>query len=140
VAPPSSSLASSRSTPLSSPGTRVVRWSTSWDRPSVRRPFLGVEVQSPFSGISGAIVEVVPSGPAANAGIVPGDIVTAVSGQAIASPARLGDLLLGECPMARCSCTTSICLGYKAPWRCNWPGDPHRENRLRASTTNRVWW
>jgi len=61
--------------------------------------FLGVEVQSPFSGISGAeIVEVVPGGPAANAGLVPGDIVTALNGQAITSPEGLTDLLLGESP------------------------------------------
>ena len=61
--------------------------------------FLGVEVQSPFSGISGAeIVEVVPGGPAANAGLVPGDIVTALNGQAFTSPEGLTDLLFGESP------------------------------------------
>jgi len=61
--------------------------------------FLGVEVQSPFAGISGAeIIEIVPGGPPANAGLVPGDIVTAVNGQAITSPEGLSDLLLGESP------------------------------------------
>jgi S1-C subfamily serine protease len=61
--------------------------------------FLGVEVQSPFSGISGTeIVEVVPGGPAANAGLVPGDIITALNGRAITSPEELTDFLLGESP------------------------------------------
>lgn len=63
--------------------------------------FLGVELRSPFAGISGAeIVEVVPGGPAADAGLVPGDVVTAVNGQAVTSPEELTDLLLGESPSA----------------------------------------
>jgi S1-C subfamily serine protease len=61
--------------------------------------FLGVEVQSPLSGSSGAeIVEVVPGSPAANAGLVQGDTITAVAGQAISSPQALADVLQGEHP------------------------------------------
>jgi S1-C subfamily serine protease len=63
--------------------------------------FLGVEVESPTSGISGAeIVEVVPSGPAAQAGLAPGDTITALGGQAVSSPDSLTDLLLGGAPGA----------------------------------------
>lgn len=83
-----------RASPARSCRTGPQAWST-----LVRRAFLGVEAQSPFFGVSGAeIMEVVPGGPAANAGLVPGDIVTAINGQAITSPEVLGHLMLGESP------------------------------------------
>lgn len=63
--------------------------------------FLGVEVEVPVSGIAGAeIVGVVPNGPAALAGLVPGDTITAFDGQPVSSPDGLTDLLLGEKPGA----------------------------------------
>lgn len=66
--------------------------------------FLGVEVRSPFGGTSGAeIDQTVPGGPAATAGLVPGDVITAVNGQAISSPDDLTDLLLAESPGASVS-------------------------------------
>jgi len=63
--------------------------------------FLGLQVQTPFSGIPGAeIVVVVPGGPAAQAGLTEGDTVTAVDGRSVTSPDSLTDLLLGEAPGA----------------------------------------
>lgn len=69
--------------------------------------FLGVEVQTPLSGIPGAeIVSVVPREPAAQAGLAPGDTITAFDGQTVSSPGSLTDLLLAETP------GTSVPLQY----------------------------
>jgi len=69
--------------------------------------FLGVSVQSPFFGYSGAqIAEVVPGSAAAQAGLTPGDVITSVNGQAVSSPESLTDLLLAEAPGA------SVQIGY----------------------------
>ena len=60
--------------------------------------FLGVDVQQPF-GVSGAeVVGVVSNGPAAQAGLVPGDIITTFGGQSVSSPGSLTDLLLSAAP------------------------------------------
>jgi S1-C subfamily serine protease len=72
--------------------------------------FLGVEVMSPFSGISGAeIVGVVPTGPAAAAGLSTGDVITGFDGQPVSSPESLTGPLLGETP------GTSVQLRYLDP-------------------------
>lgn len=60
---------------------------------------LGVDVETPVLGISGAeIVEVVVGGPAAQAGLTEGDIITAVDGQPVTSPDSLTSVMLGEAP------------------------------------------
>jgi S1-C subfamily serine protease len=60
--------------------------------------FLGIEVgQSAYD--SGALVEgVVSSGPAAVAGLAPGDLITFFGGRAVGSPARLTSLVLARKP------------------------------------------
>jgi S1-C subfamily serine protease len=61
--------------------------------------FLGVEVRTPFGGASGAeIVAVVPGDPAAQGGLVAGDMITALAGQPVTSPESLTTALLGEAP------------------------------------------
>jgi S1-C subfamily serine protease len=64
--------------------------------------FLGVEVvtlrsATRGSGASGAtIAEIVPGGPAAVAGLVAGDTITAIGGHAVSTPTALGTVILSE--------------------------------------------
>jgi S1-C subfamily serine protease len=68
--------------------------------------FLGVDVASNGSGSPGAIIAaVVPGGPAANAGLAAGDVITSIDGHAISSPAALGATLVREKVGARISAT-----------------------------------
>ena len=68
--------------------------------------FLGIQVAADAYGGSGAVVEdVVQGSPAAAAGLVPGDLITAVGGRAIASPATLGSIVAAKKPGARVSIT-----------------------------------
>jgi len=63
--------------------------------------FLGVLVRTPFFGPSGAeIVEVVPGSAAADAGLNPGDVITTVNGEPVASPESFADRLLVKAPGA----------------------------------------
>jgi S1-C subfamily serine protease len=65
--------------------------------------FMGVQVASGFRGerVTGAaIAGVTAGGPAAAAGLTPGDVITAVNGYAIASPAALTSSLLTKKPGA----------------------------------------
>lgn len=64
---------------------------------------LGVEVRSAGglggSGVSGAVVAgVLDSGPAAQAGIVAGDVITSVDGHTVSSAESLTNIMLGERP------------------------------------------
>jgi len=71
--------------------------------------FLGVNVSSGFGfgdAASGAAIEaVVPGGPAASADLVPGDVITAVGGRAVSSPAALQALMRSEKPGTKVSVT-----------------------------------
>jgi S1-C subfamily serine protease len=68
--------------------------------------FLGVEVTTDGYGNSGAdVTNVVQGGPAADAGLVPGDLITSVDGQSISSPTGLTDAVLGEKSGAHVSIT-----------------------------------
>ena len=66
-------------------------------------PFLGVSVTSPFGGeSSGAVIAgVVPGGPAATAGLVPGDVITSINGHAVSTPTSLARVLLTESATAK---------------------------------------
>ena len=64
--------------------------------------FLGVDVRPSGSGAAGeAVVGVVPRSPAAKAGIVAGDTITAVSGHAVTSPTSVLEQLLPRHPGER---------------------------------------
>jgi S1-C subfamily serine protease len=65
--------------------------------------FLGVQVGASDYGEGAAIVTVVPSSPAAAAGLVPGDVVVGFDGQRIASPSALTSTMAREKPGARVS-------------------------------------
>lgn len=60
--------------------------------------FLGVDVQTAASGTGAQIVQVVPGGPAAGAGLAQGDVITAVAGQSIGSPSDITNVMLTERP------------------------------------------
>ena len=70
--------------------------------------FLGIQVQSVGfgNGQSGAMIAgVVSGGPAAAAGLVPGDVITAINGQAIADPTSIAPLILTMKPGAQVTVT-----------------------------------
>ncbi|HEX6763562.1 MAG TPA: trypsin-like peptidase domain-containing protein [Gaiellaceae bacterium] len=69
--------------------------------------FLGIEVENVVAGdgygygspTSGALVAgVVPGGPAANAGLVEGDVITAIAGHTISSPTQISGVILQRKP------------------------------------------
>lgn len=72
-------------------------------------PFLGVEVSSPGNGGYGSyggepgaeIVGVLPGGPAARAGLQVYDVITAVAGRTVTTPAAITSLLLTKKPGAK---------------------------------------
>jgi S1-C subfamily serine protease len=69
--------------------------------------FLGVGVQDAGNGQAGALIETtVPSGPSDSAGLVAGDVITAVDGQPVADATSLGQLMQHETPGA------SVQVGY----------------------------
>jgi S1-C subfamily serine protease len=68
--------------------------------------FLGVEVEENSYGGSGAVItSVVPGGPAAAAGLTPGDLITSIGGRAISSPAGLTTILMTQKPGALIAAT-----------------------------------
>jgi S1-C subfamily serine protease len=94
--------------------------------------FLGIEVQSVgapgFGGAytSGALIAgVVPGGPAASAGLAAGDVITAINGRTVSSPAAVSALVLTKKPGAKitvayvdqfgASHTASVTLGSGPP-------------------------
>jgi S1-C subfamily serine protease len=62
--------------------------------------FMGVQLEnSPsFAGQGATIVGVVPGGPAATAGLVPGDVITAVAGRAVSGPSDIEPIILAHKP------------------------------------------
>lgn len=89
-------------------------------------PFLGVLVQSSGSGAAGAAVaEVVSGGPAAGAGLQPGDVITGIDSQGVTSPEGLTAALLRFRPGATIrvhylqssgqAATTTVQLGSGPP-------------------------
>jgi S1-C subfamily serine protease len=81
--------------------------------------FLGVQVQSAISGgygpypgygssstTAGALIaDVVTGGPAASAGLAPGDVITAINGQTISSPTAISSIVLKLKPGAKVNVT-----------------------------------
>jgi thiol-disulfide isomerase/thioredoxin len=63
--------------------------------PSVRRGWLGVELEAlPDRSLAGVAVSgVIPESPAEQAGIVPGDVILLIDGQAVASPEQVVQLI-----------------------------------------------
>jgi S1-C subfamily serine protease len=67
--------------------------------------FLGIQVES--GGQAGALIAgVVPTGPAASAGLAAGDVITAVDGHSVSSPTDVSSLILTETP------GTTVTVGY----------------------------
>jgi S1-C subfamily serine protease len=63
--------------------------------------FLGVSVGSPPQGTSGALIaSLVAGGPADQAGLVAGDVITSLDGNPVDSPTTLGTLMQHETPSA----------------------------------------
>jgi S1-C subfamily serine protease len=73
--------------------------------------FLGIQVQAVGGGFgspvgSGAMIAaVVSGGPAATAGLVPGDVITAINGQAITTPTSITSQILAMKPGAKVTIT-----------------------------------
>lgn len=66
--------------------------------------FFGIEVTADEYGDSGAMVaDVVSGSPAAAAGLEPGDLITAIGGRAVSSPATLGSAVAARKPGTRVS-------------------------------------
>ncbi|OLE01537.1 MAG: hypothetical protein AUG91_01035 [Actinobacteria bacterium 13_1_20CM_4_69_9] len=62
--------------------------------------FMGVQLGNgpPFADQGATIVGLVPGGPAAAAGLVPGDVITAVSGRAVSGPSDIEPIILAHKP------------------------------------------
>jgi len=66
--------------------------------------FLGVAVSPSSYDTPGAMIaSVVPGGPAAKAGLVPGDLITAIAGRTVTSPTSLAAVMRGQKPTAKVS-------------------------------------
>ena len=62
-------------------------------------PFLGVELGNrPSAGRGATIVGVIPGGPVAAAGLVPGDVITAAAGRAVSGPSDIESIILAHKP------------------------------------------
>ncbi len=75
---------------------------------------LGVSIRTTNSGFGGQtpgapIADVVPGGPADQAGLGPGDVITSLAGQAVTSPDALTAIMLTEQPGA------TVTVGYTTP-------------------------
>jgi S1-C subfamily serine protease len=87
--------------------------------------FLGIEVEPNPSASGALIASVVSGGPAASAGLAAGDVITAISGRTISSPAAIPGLVLTKKPGAKItvayddqsgtSYTASVTLGSGPP-------------------------
>jgi S1-C subfamily serine protease len=78
--------------------------------------FLGVSAASTdavpgydYTQPGAVVAEVVPGGPADSAGLASGDLITAIDGHAVASPAAVGSLVLAQKPGA------TVTVGYVDP-------------------------
>ena len=62
--------------------------------------FLGVQLGNgpSFGGKGATIVSIVPGAPAAAAGLVPGDVIIAVTGRAVSSPSDIAPIILAHKP------------------------------------------
>jgi S1-C subfamily serine protease len=72
--------------------------------------FLGVQLEPSFAG-QATIVGVVPGGPAAAAGLVPGDLIIAVAGRAVSGPSDIAPIILAHKPGDRITITYSDASG-----------------------------
>jgi S1-C subfamily serine protease len=67
--------------------------------------FLGVQVASGGYGSGAVVAGVVPGGPAADAGLVASDVITAIDGHGVTSPSDVQSIMLTETPGATVSVT-----------------------------------
>jgi putative serine protease PepD len=63
---------------------------------TIRRPYLGVTTTPDSRGAG--VVEVAPAGPAADAGVQAGDVITSVDGRPVSEPEDLSEALSGKEP------------------------------------------
>jgi S1-C subfamily serine protease len=75
--------------------------------------FLGVELgnRPSFAGQGTTIIGVVPGGPAAAAGLVPGDVITAAAGRAVSGPSVIQSIILAHRPGDKVTFTYSDATG-----------------------------
>jgi S1-C subfamily serine protease len=75
--------------------------------------FMGVQLgNSPsFAGQGATIVGLVPGGPAAAAGLVPGDVITAVAGRAVSGPSDIEPIILAHKPADKVTVTYTDASG-----------------------------
>jgi S1-C subfamily serine protease len=56
-------------------------------------PWLGLSTQASASGSGALVTKVSPGGPAEQAGLQSGDVITAINGQAVTSPAQINGVV-----------------------------------------------
>ena len=75
--------------------------------------FLGVEIGNgpSFAGQGATIAGVVPGGPAATGGLLPGDVITAVEGETVTAPSDIESVVLAHKPGAKVTVTYTDQIG-----------------------------
>jgi S1-C subfamily serine protease len=115
-------LADSNDTPT--PGGSPPRPAAATPNSSSKRPWLGVDLAGISLGNGALIGDVIPSSPADNAGLQPGDVITRVNNQPINQPADLsaaiahlhpGDQVQIEFVRGPSTYTTAVTLATTPP-------------------------
>jgi S1-C subfamily serine protease len=73
--------------------------------------FLGVQLEPFFAGQGATIAGVLPGAPAAAAGLVPGDVIIAVAGNAVSGPSDIAPIILAHKPGDKVTITYSDASG-----------------------------
>src|SRR2546423_1106624 len=77
--------------------------------------FMGVQLGSgpSFAGQGATIVGLVPGGPAAAAGLAPGDLITAIAGRAVTGPSDIEPIILAQKPGDKITVTYTDASGQR---------------------------